>query len=86
MMVLHTQPKLKLEKPKSELRHPFFYIAENGFFQGFIMFCIFFNSVILALEWYGQSESMVTIIEQLNYTFTAIFTMELVVHLLAFGN
>lgn len=49
------------------------------------MFCIFANSVILGLSWYGQSDKMVRIIDQLNYVFTALFTVELLINLVAYS-
>lgn len=54
MMLLHSQPKIKMQKPKAEWRHPFFYLAESKAFQYFIMACIFLNSIMLALQWYNQ--------------------------------
>jgi hypothetical protein len=42
------------------------------------------NTVMLALSWYGQSQKWVTAIENINYVFLAIFTVEAILKLYAF--
>jgi hypothetical protein len=58
MMLLHSQPKYKMQKLKAEWRHPFFYLAESKAFQYFIIGCIVLNSIMLSLQWYNQSKHL----------------------------
>jgi Ion transport protein len=53
MNIIYAQPKYKMSPPNIDWRQPFFYIAESVYIQSFILLCIFGNTVILGLQWYG---------------------------------
>lgn len=49
------------------------------------MTCIFLNSFLLCIKWYGMSERVTRATETLNHVFSVIFTLEIIVKLSAQG-
>ena len=47
------------------------------------MACIFLNTVVLAVKWYMMPESVISVVEILNYIFMVIFTIEAIVKIIA---
>ena len=61
-------------------------LAEEGStFDYFILFCIISNTTIMAINWYGCPQSVTDAFEMVNYFFTAVFTMEAIIKLIALG-
>ena len=60
-------------------------IAQNKWFDGFILFCIILNTVVLAMRWYQMGTTIQFINNILNYVFAAIFTLEAIIKITAFG-
>ena len=54
-------------------------------FMVFIMVCIGLNTVLLASQHYGQPGWLTELVDDANYGFTAIFTIELLMTMLAVG-
>lgn len=50
-----------------------------------IMACIVFNTVLLMVTWYGNSKRDQNIIENINYSITGIFTLEIIIKILGMG-
>jgi voltage-dependent calcium channel L type alpha-1D len=48
------------------------------------MFMILANTLVLALKWYDMPQEVISMNEYLNYTFSAIFTCEAIIKLIAF--
>ncbi len=65
--------------PNNRFRLFFFKIQNNPFFEKFIFGCITLNTVILMLKWYQQDERIVMALELLNYIFTGIFALEVII-------
>jgi hypothetical protein len=86
IMILQTQPKYKMKLPINEFRQPFFYLAQNKHVGYFFTSCILLNTVILVLQWYGQSHRVSYVLEYMNYGFAAIFTVEFLIKYVGFGN
>ena len=63
----------------------FLYIALSNYFQLFIMSSILINTVVLCMERYPMSKKEQNIQEYFNFVFTAIFGIEMVIKILAFG-
>ena len=84
--IIYASPIIKMQVPDNEWKQPFFYIAENKFVQNFIFFCIVINTIILSLSWYGQSESMINSIDNINILFTVIFSLEFVIKIIGYGH
>ena len=49
------------------------------------MVMIILNTVVLALKWYHEPKSLPGILENINYFFAAIFTVEAIIKIVAFG-
>ena len=60
-------------------------IAHHPAFEIFIFGCICSNTVVLALSWYGMDQSILDVLEILNYIFTSMYTMEMIIKMIAFG-
>lgn len=60
-------------------------IAMNDWFNHFILICIIFNSVCLAITWFGEPDKLVTVMEWINIAFTIIYTIEMIIKMIAFA-
>jgi len=58
---------------------------ENSWFDYFILACIILNTILMSISWYGSPGSLESSLEYVNYVFTAIFTIEAIIKLRAFG-
>lgn len=47
------------------------------------MACIILNTAVLAVKWYMMPESVISVVEILNYIFMVIFTIEAIVKIIA---
>jgi hypothetical protein len=70
IVVMHAKPKVKMQRPRSDWRLPFYYTAKSGYFKGAIMFFVFSNAVILSLEWYGQTKEFSKALDKINFGLT----------------
>ena len=59
--------------------------AEGSCFDFFILACIITNTIIMAINWYGCPPSVQNALEYTNYFFTAIFTLEAIIKIIAFN-
>ena len=62
-----------------------FKLSEHAAFEYFILVCISLNAVLMTIKYVGMSNEVEEIIRDLNYVFTAIFFVEMVIRLLAYG-
>ena len=62
--------------PTNKYRKKVYQLVTSQYFEVFIMFCIVFNIIIMALTYEGSPSSYDTILEDINYFFTAVFIME----------
>lgn len=83
---MQSKPKFHMKLPHSDWRQPFYYIAESKIVNFLIVLCIILNTVILALNWVGQSEEISSAFSNANYIFTAIFSAEFAIKYIGFGN
>lgn len=60
-------------------------IVQHQAFDIFIFTCICLNTVVLAMSWYGMEQSILDVLEVLNYIFTVIYTFEMAIKLPAMG-
>ena len=60
-------------------------MLQSSYFSGFIIFAIVTNTLILSLDKYPIDEKRMEVLEKLNYLFTAIFMVEILIKFLAFG-
>jgi hypothetical protein len=85
LLIIEAKPKFYLKKPKNKIRIYFYAIVQHRMFERFILVCIFLNTIVLCNKWYGQSDQLDQINNQLNIVFAWIFTLEIVLKLIAFG-
>ncbi|KAM9715726.1 voltage-dependent T-type calcium channel subunit alpha-1I-like [Menidia menidia] len=60
-------------------------MVDGNLFSGGIMFAIFLDTITMAIDHHGQPLEMTEVFKVCNYLFTAVFLMEIVVKLLAYG-
>ena len=84
-MICNEKPEI-IKIPKGKFRR-FCYDAtqDETPFANFIMFCIIANIVTMAGNYEGMPDNVLQIFEQINYFFTAAFTMEATVKMIAQG-
>ena len=58
-------------------------VIANPLFDGFILICIILNTIVLGINWFMMSQDIQSVLEIVNYTFMAIFTIEAIVKILA---
>lgn len=85
MNILQSQPNFIMRAPFSFWRQPFYYISESPYVQGFSFMCIVCNTLVLALEWYGQSKAISISFENVNFIFAVIFTLEIIMKIIGYG-
>ncbi|XP_067384290.1 calcium channel, voltage-dependent, L type, alpha 1F subunit isoform X3 [Channa argus] len=79
---LKAQP-LKLYIPKNPVQYKFWYIINSTGFEYVMFVLILLNTVTLAVQHYEQSKTFSDIMDILNMVFTGLFTVEMLLKLLA---
>ena len=85
-LLLKLDPK-KILKPPSEdsWQLKFFTLVVHPNFEWFIMTCIILNTVAMGVKFFGQPYEFTLVIEIINYIFSAIFIVEMILKLLGMG-
>ena len=58
-------------------------IANYRHFDNFIMACIMLNTLLMTMVWFDEPDGKEIVLEILNYIFSAIFTIEAIIKLIA---
>lgn len=80
-----------MERPVKWMRSESFYqprlkrIVTHRYVERLVMFCIIFNTLILAVRYRGMSQKAEAAFIDLNYFFLSVFVLELVLKVLALG-
>ena len=91
-MITSASPDLETTNiPKNRLRravHNFVSSSpdQTNKFDLFIMGCIVLNMILMAMQYENMPSNYGTILETVNYIFTAIFFIEAAIKLIAFGS
>ena len=85
LIVINSKPIKKLKAPDNWFRKALFNLQEKKWFEYFILSCIMVNTVVLMVKWYNQPTKIVSVLEDVNYFFTAIFALEAVIKIIALG-
>lgn len=85
LLVVRISPKRKNRRPEAKMRSAMFTISESKYFDGFILICIGLNAITMACTYVGMSRNFESVVTNLNYTFTGIFFVEMIIRLLAYG-
>ncbi|ELK24927.1 Voltage-dependent L-type calcium channel subunit alpha-1S [Myotis davidii] len=75
---------LKCYIPKNPYQYQVWYVVTSSYFEYLMFALIMLNTICLGMQHYNQSEEMNHISDILNVAFTIIFTLEMVLKLLAF--
>ncbi|XP_006078506.2 voltage-dependent L-type calcium channel subunit alpha-1S isoform X2 [Bubalus bubalis] len=70
--------------PKNPYQYRVWYIVTSSYFEYLMFALIMLNTICLGMQHYNQSEQMNHISDILNVAFTIIFTLEMVLKLMAF--
>ncbi|XP_041093072.1 voltage-dependent L-type calcium channel subunit alpha-1D-like [Polyodon spathula] len=80
---LKAQP-LQLYIPKNKLQYKFWSMVNSTGFEYIMFILILLNTITLAMQHYEQSDSFNYAMDLLNMIFTGLFTVEMILKLLAF--
>ncbi|KAM7049936.1 voltage-dependent L-type calcium channel subunit alpha-1S isoform 1-T1 [Molossus nigricans] len=75
---------LKCYIPKNPYQYQVWYVVTSSYFEYLMFALIMLNTICLGMQHYNQSEQMNHISDILNVAFTIIFTLEMVLKLMAF--
>ncbi|KAM8915336.1 calcium channel, voltage-dependent, L type, alpha 1D subunit, a isoform 13-T13 [Spinachia spinachia] len=70
--------------PKNPYQYKFWYVVNSTGFEYIMFVLIMLNTLCLAVQHYGQSALFNYVMDILNMVFTAVFTVEMVLKLIAF--
>ncbi len=86
-MIIRSEPNFNARTvpPQYNWRKPFHHIVTSTVFEVFIAAIILLNMVQMAMLYEDASDSYDTALDIVNYVFTGIFTVELVLKLIAFS-
>uniref|UniRef100_A0A674EVZ7 Voltage-dependent L-type calcium channel subunit alpha n=1 Tax=Salmo trutta TaxID=8032 RepID=A0A674EVZ7_SALTR len=70
--------------PKNPYQYKFWYVVNSTGFEYIMFVLIMLNTLCLAVQHYGQSATFNYVMDILNMVFTAVFTAEMVLKLIAF--
>ncbi|XP_074833425.1 voltage-dependent L-type calcium channel subunit alpha-1S [Carettochelys insculpta] len=70
--------------PKNPYQYKIWYVVTSSYFEYLMFFLIMLNTVCLGMQHYNQSDEMNHLSDNLNLAFTILFTVEMVLKLMAF--
>ncbi|XP_015505894.1 voltage-dependent L-type calcium channel subunit alpha-1S [Parus major] len=70
--------------PKNHYQYQIWYVVTSSYFEYLMFFLILLNTICLGMQHYNQSAEMNHISDILNVAFTILFTLEMVLKLMAF--
>ncbi|XP_071982794.1 voltage-dependent L-type calcium channel subunit alpha-1D isoform X21 [Engystomops pustulosus] len=70
--------------PKNPYQYKFWYVVNSTGFEYIMFVLIMLNTLCLAMQHYGQSKIFNDVMDVMNMVFTAVFTVEMVLKLIAF--
>ena len=85
MKTLNISPKIKLTRPKSNWRTPFYRLAQHQYTDYVVMAAIIINTIVLSVKWVGQPDIVTSVVEILNFVFTTFFIIEASVKIIGYG-
>ncbi|XP_036299084.2 voltage-dependent L-type calcium channel subunit alpha-1S, partial [Pipistrellus kuhlii] len=75
---------LKCYIPKNPYQYQVWYVVTSSYFEYLMFALIMLNTICLGMQHYNQSEEMNHISDILNVAFTIVFTLEMILKLMAF--
>jgi voltage-dependent calcium channel L type alpha-1D len=84
-MIVKARPDLETTNvPKNRFFYFFHWLVTRTVFDGFIMCCIILNMVQMMINFENSSDLYNEVLTNLNYFFTAVFTLEMICKLIGF--
>ena len=74
-----------IKTSNNKLRNKFFDLAQNKYFEIFILVAIAANTLVMTIKWPNMSEKAKNTIEIINYFFLVIFFIEALIKLTGYG-
>mmetsp|Transcript_34799 Transcript_34799/g.53436 ORF Transcript_34799/g.53436 Transcript_34799/m.53436 type:complete len:300 (+) Transcript_34799:3761-4660(+) len=84
-LLVHTNPKIIPVEPNNMVRLWCFKIVQSQAFEYTIMGAIIVNTVFLCIDHYDMKESLEKTLKYANYSFVGIFTVEMVLKVIAYN-
>ena len=81
-----THPTRVINETGNKFRDLFTKLIRHKAFDIGIIICIILNTIVLSLAWYAMDKDFISVLEILNYIFTVIYTIEMVIKITAMGN
>lgn len=83
---IHARPSQRyMPKDKDSFKYKIWNVVVSTPFEYFIMFLIVCNTILLMMKTYNESETYKYTLRYLNHTFTALFALECMLKIFAFG-
>ncbi|XP_048404382.1 voltage-dependent L-type calcium channel subunit alpha-1C-like isoform X6 [Stegostoma tigrinum] len=70
--------------PKNTYQYKVWYVVNSTYFEYLMFVLILLNTICLAMQHYGQSQTFSQAMDVLNMLFTGLFTVEMILKLIAF--
>ncbi|XP_016334551.1 voltage-dependent L-type calcium channel subunit alpha-1D-like, partial [Sinocyclocheilus anshuiensis] len=70
--------------PKNPYQYKVWYVVNSTYFEYLMFTLILLNTICLAMQHHGQSQSFSKAMNILNMLFTGLFTVEMILKLIAF--
>uniref|UniRef100_A0A8C3L5E4 Voltage-dependent L-type calcium channel subunit alpha n=1 Tax=Chrysolophus pictus TaxID=9089 RepID=A0A8C3L5E4_CHRPC len=70
--------------PKNPYQYQIWYVVTSSYFEYLMFFLIMLNTICLGMQHYNQSAEMNHVSDILNVAFTVLFTLEMILKLMAF--
>uniref|UniRef100_A0A8C2Y7N0 Voltage-dependent L-type calcium channel subunit alpha n=1 Tax=Coturnix japonica TaxID=93934 RepID=A0A8C2Y7N0_COTJA len=70
--------------PKNPYQYQIWYVVTSSYFEYLMFFLILLNTICLGMQHYNQSAEMNHVSDILNVAFTVLFTLEMILKLMAF--
>ncbi|XP_053943674.1 voltage-dependent L-type calcium channel subunit alpha-1S [Cuculus canorus] len=70
--------------PKNPYQYKIWYVVTSSYFEYLMFFLILLNTICLGMQHYNQSAEMNHVSDILNVAFTVLFTLEMILKLMAF--
>jgi voltage-dependent calcium channel L type alpha-1D len=80
-MTRHLKPSRVLPRPSNWIMGSCYDIDHSAWFESSVQICILLNTIVMAIQYLGQSDIYTLVLFNLNLAFAAIFTIEMFIKL-----
>jgi voltage-dependent calcium channel L type alpha-1D len=83
--IFNMRPQRKQRMPRDRIRRWCFRHAKSNFLETFAMGCIILNTFMMGLSYFGEEDLYQAAIDNSNYFFTVVFTLEAAIKVIGLG-